>query len=111
MSAILCDGAHQNRMSLENFELETLVLSSMPTMPSEKGVYVTGLHMVGACWDFSKSVLREDLPQERFNRLACVSSFQLVRSSFVLVITRILYVALDTARRENGAGSNRTSYP
>ncbi|KAJ3091583.1 Dynein heavy chain 1, axonemal [Quaeritorhiza haematococci] len=72
LQAILLDHAIRVREPVDSVQLEVLVLSSKQISPPERGVYVTGLHLVGAAWDYHRSQLRECKPGDFSINMPCL---------------------------------------
>ena len=73
INAILLDSAIQLKEQVENFEIELGAVSSKPIIPAERGVYVTGLNLVGATFDIHKGILKEAKLYEKYSPISYVN--------------------------------------
>ncbi|KAJ3124085.1 hypothetical protein HK098_001410, partial [Nowakowskiella sp. JEL0407] len=70
--AILQDGAAKLKEPIENISLDSLILSGRQATPPERGLYISGLNLFGATWNFGNNVLKDCKPNEFYSPVPCI---------------------------------------
>ncbi|ORX45145.1 hypothetical protein BCR36DRAFT_414609 [Piromyces finnis] len=70
--AILQDYARQTHSSYENVKFDIMLINVDQIKPPDRGIYIKGLKLVGANWDYSRGILTDNLPHESVNLIPCI---------------------------------------
>ena len=73
--AVVYDYAVLHRVASDNVSVDVVVFATKPVHAPERGVYVTGLNLMSATWDFTKYNLKEEKHLETYFNLPCVRYF------------------------------------
>jgi Dynein heavy chain C-terminal domain len=79
--AILLDGAAKMNEHPIDMHIESVMMSGNQTEPPEMGLYVTGLHLLGASYDFHKNHLIDAANNKLYTSIPCVNWILVVDSS------------------------------
>lgn len=67
------DYARQTHTSYENVKFDIMLVSVDQVKAPDRGIYIRGLKLIGANWDYSRGILTDNLPHESVNPIPCVS--------------------------------------
>eukprot|EP00833_Pecoramyces_ruminatium_P004908 jgi/Orpsp1_1/1178940/evm.model.c7180000067323.1 len=70
--AILQDYARQTHSLYENVKFDIMLISVEQTKAPDRGIYIKGLKLVGANWDYSRGILTDNQPYETVNTIPCI---------------------------------------
>jgi len=70
--AILQDYARQTHTSFESVKFDIMLVNVDQTKAPDRGIYIKGLKLIGANWDYSKGFLIDNLPHESVNPVPCI---------------------------------------
>jgi len=72
ISAIIQDYAHQTHSQFENIKYDIMLIGIDQKKAPDRGIYVKGLKLIGANWDYSRGVLIDNQPHESVNAIPCL---------------------------------------
>jgi energy-coupling factor transporter ATP-binding protein EcfA2/sulfur relay (sulfurtransferase) DsrC/TusE family protein len=70
--AILQDYARQTQSLYENVKFDIMLINVNQTKAPDRGIYIKGLKLIGANWDYSRGILTDNHPYESINVIPCI---------------------------------------
>jgi len=92
--AILQDYARQTHTAYENVKFDIMLVNVDQTKAPDRGIYIKGLKLIGANWDYSRGVLMDNCAHESVNIVPCVSYIYIYFKDIVYILKLIIIIKL-----------------